>query len=95
MTEINCGKVTVEERDEIRKLFQRKNALTELFGSFSKLDDITIDKLYNRLIEDMGKTTTDFHNWWDQKAKQYSWQFAEGATWRIDFDTCEVFLTRK
>ena len=92
MSEVNCGKVTTEERDEIRGLFQRKNALTELFGSLTKLDETAATKLYERLVVDMGKTTAEFHAWWERKSQQYEWQVIEGANWRIDFDTCEVFL---
>lgn len=95
MSEVSCGKVTVEERDEIRSLFQRKNALTELFGSLAKLEEGVAAKLYEKLVVDMGRTATEFHAWWERKSQQYAWQSAEGANWRIDFDTCEVFLVLK
>lgn len=92
MTEISCGKVTPKERDEIKNLFQRRLALTELFGSLTKLDGSASEKLYEKIVIDLGKTSSDFHNWWEKKAKQYEWKSINGGNWRIDFDTCEVFL---
>jgi CXXX repeat modification system protein len=95
MSDISCGKVTIEERDEIKKLFQRKTALAELFAPLAKLEDAALDRLYEKVIIDIGKTSTEFHNWWEQKAKQYAWDSIDGGNWRIDFDTCEVFLVQK
>lgn len=95
MSDISCGKVTTEERDEIKKLFQRKNALMELFVGLAKLEDAALTRLYEKVVVDMGKTAADFHDWWNRKAKEHTWAAAEGASWRIDFDTCEVFLVLK
>lgn len=95
MSEISCGKVTMEERDEIKKLFQRKNALMELFGSLARLEDEQLAKLYERVVADMAKTASEFQRWWERKAQEHDWQAANGASWRIDFDTCEVFLVQK
>lgn len=95
MSEISCGKVSADERDEIRRLFQRKNALVELFGSLGRLDDTVSTKLYEKIVADMGVTSSEFHAWWERKAREHAWQFANGGNWRIDFDTCEVFLVVK
>lgn len=92
MADINCGKVTVAEKDEIQALHLRKVALSELFLSLAKLDTELMDKLYEKVIMDVGKTTTLFQGWWDTKAKQYGWEAKNGGSWRIDFDTCEIFL---
>jgi len=94
MTEELCGKVTQEERDEIKELFMRKNALAELFLVLGKLDSGSFNPLYEKVVRDMGETTHAFHAWWDNKAAQYGWKGAEGGNWRIDFQTGEVYLVR-
>jgi CXXX repeat modification system protein len=95
MSEKAVGRVTPEERDEIRELFLRKNALSELFLSLAKLDAEALGKtpLYDRVLRDMGEVTEKFQAWWDAKAKAYGWESRPGGNWRIDFETCEVFLT--
>jgi len=90
--ETSCGLVTADERDEIRRLFQRKIALGELFQAISKMEPQVMDRLYEKVLLDLGETASKFHSWWDTKARQYKWKTIEGANWRIDFDTCEVFL---
>jgi len=92
--ETSCGKVTETERDEIKRLHQRKIALNELFIAMGKMDPATVEHIYERALADMGETATKFHSWWDLTAKQYGWTSARDASWRIDFDTCEVFLVR-
>jgi CXXX repeat modification system protein len=90
----SVGRVTPEERDEIRDLFLRKSALTELFLSLSKLDagSLQSSPLYDKIIRDMGDVTVKFQSWWENKAKQYGWEGRSGGNWNIDFDTCEIFL---
>lgn len=83
------GKVTDAERDEIKRLFERKNGLSELF----KIVDPANEALYNRVIADMGETTTKFQKWWDDKAMQYGWKSVEGRTWEIDFEYCNIYIT--
>lgn len=81
------GKVAVSERDEIQSLFERKNSLIELAKSISSEDSI-----YERLISDMSVTTSKYQLWWDNMSSKYGWEQLEGTNWRINFDTCEVFL---
>lgn len=82
------GKVTVEEKNEILALFERRNGLYEL----AKILTADNDALYNKLIKDMGETNTKFQNWWDTMAKKYQWESAENGNWEINFDTCEIYL---
>lgn len=44
------GQVTPEERDEIQKLFERRNGLQEL----AKIVDTNNTELYEKLVKDMG-----------------------------------------
>jgi len=84
------GKVTEAERDEIKRLFERKNGLAELFKSVQSPEH----PLYDRLVQDMGETATRFQKWWDEKSRQYKWKGEAGAHWEIDFETCEIFLKK-
>lgn len=82
------GQVTPEERDEIQRLFERRNGLNEL----SKVVTADNEELYEKLVKDLGKTGTDFQNWWDRMASKYEWRGEDGGHWEINFDTCEILL---
>ena len=90
------GKVTPEERDEIKELFERKNGLTELTKTLADSDQKSFIKspLYDKLIKDMGETSTRFQKWWDDKSKKYKWKGKEGHSWQINFETCEIFIVK-
>jgi len=85
------GKVTEAERDEIRMLFERKNALTELF----KTVDVSKDELYDKIVVDMGKTASKFQTWWDEKSLTYQWESLSNHRWEIDFNTCQIYLAEE
>ena len=82
------GKVTPEECSEIQTLFERRNGLNELANI------LTPDKpeLYERLVKDLGETTTKFLGWWNRMGDKYQWESADDGNWEINFDTCEIFL---
>ena len=82
------SRVTEAERDEIQALFERRNGLNEL------AQILTADntELYERLVKDMGETSTKFQGWWDRMAAKYNWERAENGHWEIDFETCEILL---
>lgn len=82
------GKVTEEEKNQIQALFERRNGLAEL----SKVISADNDDLYEKMVKDMGLTTTKFQKWWDDMAAKYQWESIEKGKWEIDFSTCEVFL---
>lgn len=83
------GQVTVEEKDEIQTLFERRNGLNEL----AKILSVDNVELYEKLVKDMGETGTKFQNWWDTMSQKYQWESIEGGNWEIDFDTCNIYLT--
>lgn len=82
------GQVTPEERDEIQRLFERRNGLNEL----AMIVTADNDALYEKLVADMGETGTKFQQWWDTMANQYQWESVENGNWEINFETCEIFL---
>lgn len=82
------GQVTVEEKNEIQMLFERRNGLNEL----AKILTADNAELYEKLVKDLGETRGKFQNWWDRMAEKYQWESAENGNWEINFDTCEIFL---
>lgn len=83
------GLVSAEERDDIQRLFERRNGLNEL----AKILTADNAELYERLVRDMGETGTKFQNWWDTMAAKYQWESTPDGHWEIDFDSCKIYLT--
>ena len=82
------GQVTPQERDEIQKLFERRNGLNEL----AKILSPDNDELYQKLVKDMGETSTKFQNWWNEMGTKYNWESSENGNWEINFENCKIFL---
>ena len=82
------GQVTPEERKENQTLFERRNGLNELAKILTSDNEV----LYEKLVKDMGETSTKFQNWWNRMASKYQWEGTENGNWEINFDTCEIFL---
>lgn len=88
MTKKLVGQVTPEEKEEIQRLFERRNGLNELATI------LTPDKeeLYEKLVKDMGETGVRFQQWWNTASQKYNWEMTENGNWEINFETCEIFL---
>lgn len=86
------GRVTPQERDEIQALYERKNGLNELVLSLQGGELLTNPLFYEKVVTDLGRTSTRFNLWWEGKAKAYGWKKAADGRWSIDFDTCEIIL---
>lgn len=82
------GQVTIEERNEIQQLFERRNGLNEL----AKILTADNHELYEKLVKDMGETGTKFQSWWERMGEKYQWESIEGGNWEINFETCEIDL---
>lgn len=82
------GQVTIEERNEIQQLFERRNGLNEL----AKILTADNHELYEKLVKDMGETGTKFQSWWDRMGEKYQWESIEGGNWEINFETCKIYL---
>lgn len=83
------GSVTEQEKQEIQKLFERRNGLTEL----AKIITADNDALYQKLVKDMGETATLFQQWWDRMYEKYQWERSENGSWEINFQTNEISLS--
>lgn len=82
------GQVTIEERNEIQQLFERRNGLNEL----AKILTADNHELYEKLVKDMGETGTKFQSWWNRMGEKYQWESIDGGNWEINFETCEIYL---
>ena len=82
------GNVSVEERNEIQALFERRNGLIEL----AKIITPDNDELYNKLVKDLGETASKFQNWWDDMSKKHNWESSPNGHWEIDFNSCKIYL---
>jgi CXXX repeat modification system protein len=82
------GKVTIEEKDAIQTLFERRNGLAEL----AKILTADNAALYEKLVADMSETATKFQNWWNEMSEKYQWESCDGGNWEINFETCEIYL---
>lgn len=82
------GRVTEQERDEIQSLFERRNGLNEL------AQILTAEKteLYERLVKDLGETSTKFQSWWNDMETKYQWESADDGNWEINFNDCSIYL---
>lgn len=85
------GKVSELEKKEIQILFERRNGLNEL----AKIVTADNADLYERILKDMGETSTKFQGWWNSMSEKYQWESSDDANWEINFDTCEIFLVTK
>jgi CXXX repeat modification system protein len=85
------GQVTPEESAEIQALFERKNGLAEL----AKIINADNNDLYEKLVKDMGETSSKFQQWWDEKALQYGWESHPKGNWEINFQSGEITLVIK
>lgn len=82
------GQVTPEEKDEIQRLFERRNGLNELAMILTP----NKEELYEKLVKDMGETGVRFQKWWNTTSQKYNWEMTENGNWEINFETCEIFL---
>ena len=82
------GQVTSAEMAEIKQLYERRSGLNEL----AKILSSENVELYEKIIQDLGETSLKYQDWWDRMAAKYNWESREGCNWRINFETCEIFL---
>ena len=71
----HVGQVTLEEKNEIKHIFERRNGLNEL----AKILDVENTALYEKVVKDMGENSVNFQNWWDRMSLKYQWESAEGG----------------
>ena len=84
------GRVSEEEKNEIMHLFERRNGLNEL----AKILSPDNEELYEKLVKDLGETSTKLHQWWDRMVAKYQWESVPNGTWEINFDTNEIILVQ-
>ena len=82
------GQVRPEESQELKKLQERKTALSELTLTLADAEVTVDNNLYNKLVDDTAKTLQSIKEWWSSAAKKYGW---EGHSAYVDFSTGEVY----
>ena len=73
------GQVLPEERDEIKRLFERRNGLEEL----ARIVTADNNDLYEKVVKDLGETKVNFQSWWDRMSTKYQWESSAGGHWEI------------
>ena len=43
-------------------------------------------------MKDLGETDAKYQDWWDRMAMKYQWESAQNGKWKINFETCEIYL---
>ena len=86
---VRVGKVTVEERDEIRNIYEKIHALRNLQLIVEE------ENLYKKVEKDLQNVEKEFDEWWGEKARKYQWKSKDDASWIIDFSSNDIFLTTK
>ena len=81
------GKVSVEERDEIRELNALRVALEELLLILTPGSD-----LHRNATEDLKSNMKAYDRWWSETAARYGWPREKDSSWTIDFESCKVYL---
>lgn len=89
------GKVSVEEMDEIKSLYERKNGLIEIIKAIPDINGNDSSALYEKIVQDMATTNAKYSKWFEEKSKKYNWENIENHNWEVNFASCEVFITNK
>ena len=94
MLKEKVGMVTEQEKNEIKALFERKNALNELLMTLSnpEMSEQAKNDLYERIVGDISRTKASFDKWWSDMSNKYQWKSVKNANWNIDFETNEISL---
>ena len=82
---------TEEEKQEIKKLFERRNGLKEL----TKILDSSNEELYEKLISDMSTTQEKYKSWWNRMGEKYKWEGMVDGKWEVNFETNDIYLIIK
>ena len=79
-----------ELEKENKSLKENINKIKEyLFPDLIFNSKISFDE---KMVKDLGETSTKFQSWWDRMAQKYQWESAENGNWEINFETCEIYL---
>lgn len=97
--ELVLGIVTEREREEIKKIFEKKGALEDLFSSLgrnnSELTGESTNVLYDKIVEDMKSVRGELLNWWEKTAVLYGWEYESEDKWNVNMSTGEVKLIKQ
>ena len=80
------GKVTEEEKQQIKDINEHKNSLEELLLILPQECE-----LYQKALDEMNNTMNAYQEWWSTHYNKYHWE--KGNTnWTILFETNEIII---
>lgn len=90
------GIVTEEEKNEMLVLFERKLGIEELAATLESdlLSAEQKETMQEKMITELGKVKYHMQAWWDKMYEKYTWKNIDGHKWNIDFQSCEIILTK-
>lgn len=80
------GKITEEEKIEIRELNNHKMSLEELIPILD-----TDSEIYKIAVSDREKTIQSYREWWIKHAEKYKWERGKGE-WIAIYKTNEIVI---
>lgn len=87
------GRVSDGERDDIRRIHERRTALQELLLTLDSPDLSPAQRqvLQTGIEEDLARTTARFEGWWQTVGVKYHLDRAGHGGWMLDFETQEIW----
>lgn len=81
------GKVTDQEKEEIKELFEKKAAL-------ESLKNLNLNETVSmRVDDDLDSVKLLMQDWWQKYAQKYNWKgMGSNKNWEISFSTGEILL---
>lgn len=90
MSKKPIGRITRQEKNEIKALFFRSRSNKNLLMTLHDKDSFEFNENLFQKVTDENKLLNDkMQEWWSKKAFEYKW---EGYSWYIDFNTNEIFV---
>lgn len=91
------GSVSFEECEELKRIYRRKTALQELALTLATTpdDQLSNNQFYEKLVDDLADCNQNMMEWWNKIASKHGWNYSSQDSWRIDFETGEIYLAVK
>lgn len=93
MPRTRIGQVSDDERDEIRRLHERRTGLYELLLTVDSpdLSPEEQEALRTSIDEDLVRTNARFEGWWQRAGGKYNLEGAGHGRWMLNFETNELW----
>ena len=87
-------KLTEEERDAIADINEKLSSLTSLSRTLCEENVVYNENsdFYDRIMEDLNKTRSEYNNWWKEIAAKYNLQPDRLDKYYVNFISCGIYL---